>query len=222
MAATEIAPTNEDGGQNTSAEVPPPGRGKRISRRLFLAGSGAAAAAGLSFAGVGTVLLTDDLISRYFRNERDAVPGFRWDDKKFPPFRNEELHRDAPLFRGDESFINRLRHPVDSYTVAVIGALAADIHKVFEENPNSRLGVVDAQPKGMWRQGMAEPGQLFGGIVDHEGKTYVAAALGIGPGDVQFSWAVRRGVQTEPIRTIEIATLARASLARVYPHIPEL
>lgn len=187
-----------------------------VSRRAVLetAGGavllGAGAAAGYGLKGV-------------FSGERDAVSGFVWSDD-FEPFRNDPLREVSPRYEGDSS-AGRGRYD-SSPTVAVVGTLATGAMSALTEGRDRRLGIAYTDPGGEWHQGYGLPGQVFGGAVFVNAGDHLVAALGIGPGDVEFSWVIRddkRGLVL-PLATLAIGggAMPREEATRQFPGVPQL
>lgn len=156
--------------------------------------------------------------------ERDAVPGFVWSDDDFEPFRNDALREVSPRYEGD-SKAGRGRYD-GSPTVALVGTLATGALSSLTEEKGRRLGIAYTDPGGEWHLGCGRPGQVFGGAVYANAGDHLVAALGIGPGDVEFSWVIRddkKGLVL-PLATLAIGggPMQREEAARQFPGVPHL
>ena len=156
--------------------------------------------------------------------ERDAVSGFVWSDD-FEPFRNDALRGVSPHYEGDAN-ASKLRGYDRSPTVALVGTLAAGAMSALTEAKGRRLGIAYTDPGGEWHQGYGIPGRVFGGAVFANAGDHLVAALGIGPGDVEFSWVIRDDAKglVLPLATLAIGTgpLQREEALHQYPGVPHL
>lgn len=178
--------------------------------------------AGGSAAGVATGAVAGFVGNELLSGRRRDVAGFEWTDD-FAPLPNEELPGPSPRYDGDPSARFLLRYDT-SPMVAIVGAPNADVTQALAVR-GMRLGLAYTDPEGTWRQGYGRPGQLFGGVVGGKFGPFVTAALGIGPGDVEFSWVVRdeEGQVTQlPTTAISQGGVPREEAARAFPGVPHL
>jgi hypothetical protein len=120
------------------------------------------------------------------REQRSAVPGFRW--SRGNGFEDPELLRqESAHTEGDQSVHSR--NPEDWPTAVLIGTVATDALDLFGDRPTARLGMLYTDPD-LWHAGWGLPGGTFGGLQTHQDKLYLTAALRRGHGAVDFTWAL--------------------------------
>lgn len=195
----------------------------RFDRRSALLGAGAGIL--LSVTGLA---VNDSLKERPPQRllERLPVPGFAWDDSKYPPVPNPPIpYRPGESSCGFTPTFRELSPGVPS-RIGVIVVAHATLERAFMRRGTAdfRLGFMyrhaNAEPQEKcggdiaWRQGMGPVNTIFGSITpgayDKDGNvlwpTGLAAAIAIGVGNrnLEIAWAMRVEEETIMLATSTI------------------